>query len=38
MKDALALIRRWYEKKILSPDFFTKGGRTAPRSRAIAWA
>ena len=25
MKDALALIRRWYEKKILSPDFFTKG-------------
>ena len=25
LKDALALIRRWYEKKIISPDFFTKG-------------
>ena len=25
MKDALTLVRRWYEKKILSPDFFTKG-------------
>ncbi len=25
MKDALAFVRRWYEKKILSPDFFTKG-------------
>ena len=25
MKDALAFIRGWYEKKILSPDFFTKG-------------
>ena len=25
MKDALAFIRGWYEKKIISPDFFTKG-------------
>ncbi len=25
MKEALAFIRRWYEKKIISPDFFTKG-------------
>lgn len=25
MKDALALIRRWYQKKIIAPDFYTKG-------------